>query len=131
MDTIGFFVVVVVRIGLKRCGKSCRLRWINYLSPTIKHGDFSEEEDDLIIRLHNLLGNRFSSFPICINTPFFFFWKYRMSRARITTLRTLLPTTLFSYMSRSHTLNCKMGLTRMREMSGWRVAGRRVRSIID
>uniref|UniRef100_A0A5B7A7S0 Putative transcription factor WER n=1 Tax=Davidia involucrata TaxID=16924 RepID=A0A5B7A7S0_DAVIN len=46
--------------GLKRCGKSCRLRWINYLSPNIKRDDFSEEEDDLIIRLHNLLGNRWS-----------------------------------------------------------------------
>ncbi|XAR50176.1 hypothetical protein NMG60_11004431 [Bertholletia excelsa] len=46
--------------GLKRCGKSCRLRWINYLSPSIKHGDFSQEEEDLIIRLHNLLGNRWS-----------------------------------------------------------------------
>ncbi|PSR96696.1 Transcription factor WER like [Actinidia chinensis var. chinensis] len=47
-------------LGLKRCGKSCRLRWINYLSPTIKHGSFSEEEDDLIVRLHKLLGNRWS-----------------------------------------------------------------------
>ena len=46
-------------LGLKRCGKSCRLRWINYLSPSVKHGGFSEEEDDLIIRLHKLLGNRF------------------------------------------------------------------------
>ncbi|KAK3440049.1 hypothetical protein EUGRSUZ_B00373 [Eucalyptus grandis] len=46
--------------GLKRCGKSCRLRWMNYLSPSVKRGDFSEEEDDLIIRLHNLLGNRWS-----------------------------------------------------------------------
>ncbi|XP_043725469.1 transcription factor WER [Telopea speciosissima] len=46
--------------GLKRCGKSCRLRWMNYLSPNVKKGDFSEEEDDLIIRLHNLLGNRWS-----------------------------------------------------------------------
>ncbi|KAJ8753600.1 hypothetical protein K2173_022841 [Erythroxylum novogranatense] len=46
--------------GLKRCGKSCRLRWVNYLSPSVKRGDFSEEEDDLIIRLHNLLGNRWS-----------------------------------------------------------------------
>ncbi|KAI6682934.1 hypothetical protein NL676_028847 [Syzygium grande] len=46
--------------GLKRCGKSCRLRWMNYLSPNVKRGDFSEEEDDLIIRLHNLLGNRWS-----------------------------------------------------------------------
>ncbi|KAM3762678.1 hypothetical protein ACB098_01G364800 [Castanea mollissima] len=46
--------------GLKRCGKSCRLRWMNYLSPDVKRGDFSEEEEDLIIRLHNLLGNRWS-----------------------------------------------------------------------
>ncbi|XP_075661123.1 transcription factor WER-like [Castanea sativa] len=46
--------------GLKRCGKSCRLRWINYLSPSVKRGDFSEEEEDLIIRLHNLIGNRWS-----------------------------------------------------------------------
>ncbi|KAH7528472.1 hypothetical protein FEM48_Zijuj05G0075800 [Ziziphus jujuba var. spinosa] len=46
--------------GLRRCGKSCRLRWMNYLSPNVKRGDFSEEEDDLIIRLHNLLGNRWS-----------------------------------------------------------------------
>ncbi|XP_031257952.1 transcription factor WER-like [Pistacia vera] len=46
--------------GLRRCGKSCRLRWLNYLSPNVKHGDFSEEEEDLIIRLHKLLGNRWS-----------------------------------------------------------------------
>ncbi|XP_048228599.1 transcription factor WER [Ricinus communis] len=46
--------------GLRRCGKSCRLRWVNYLSPSIKHDNFSEQEEDLIIRLHNLLGNRWS-----------------------------------------------------------------------
>ena len=46
-------------LGLKRSGKSCRLRWMNYLSPGVKRGAFSEEEDDLIIRLHKLLGNRF------------------------------------------------------------------------
>ncbi|KAJ6970487.1 hypothetical protein D5086_028339 [Populus alba] len=46
--------------GLRRGGKSCRLRWMNYLSPSVKRGAFSEEEDDLIIRLHKLLGNRWS-----------------------------------------------------------------------
>ncbi|KAK4803594.1 hypothetical protein SAY86_003411 [Trapa natans] len=46
--------------GLNRCGKSCRLRWNNYLSPSVKGGDFSQEEEDLILRLHNLLGNRWS-----------------------------------------------------------------------
>ena len=45
-------------VGLKRCGKSCRLRWMNYLRPNIKRGNFSEDEEDLIIRLHKLLGNR-------------------------------------------------------------------------
>ncbi|XP_059276402.1 MYB-like transcription factor 4 [Lycium ferocissimum] len=46
--------------GLLRCGKSCRLRWMNYLRPGIKRGNFSEDEDDLIVRLHSLLGNRWS-----------------------------------------------------------------------
>ncbi|GMI68530.1 hypothetical protein HRI_000522300 [Hibiscus trionum] len=47
--------------GLLRCGKSCRLRWINYLRPDLKRGNFTEEEDDLIINLHSLLGNKWSS----------------------------------------------------------------------
>nr|BBC77318.1 R2R3-MYB transcription factor [Lilium hybrid division I] len=46
--------------GLNRCRKSCRLRWINYLNPQIKRGTFEEDEDDLIFRLHKLLGNRWS-----------------------------------------------------------------------
>ncbi|CAN4096062.1 unnamed protein product [Withania somnifera] len=47
--------------GLLRCGKSCRLRWINYLRPDIKRGNFSEEEEQIIIKLHQLLGNRWSA----------------------------------------------------------------------
>lgn len=47
--------------GLLRCGKSCRLRWINYLSPDIKRGNFTKEEEDNIIHLHELLGNRWSA----------------------------------------------------------------------
>ncbi|KAF8658138.1 hypothetical protein HU200_059608 [Digitaria exilis] len=46
--------------GLLRCGKSCRLRWINYLRPDLKRGNFTEEEDDLIITLHKILGNKWS-----------------------------------------------------------------------
>lgn len=48
------------KAGLRRCGKSCRLRWLNYLRPTIKRGNISPYEEDLIIRLHRLLGNRWS-----------------------------------------------------------------------
>ncbi|KAG2318271.1 hypothetical protein Bca4012_069357 [Brassica carinata] len=47
--------------GLNRCGKSCRLRWTNYLRPDIKRGNFTAEEDQTIINLHSLLGNKWSS----------------------------------------------------------------------
>ncbi|PQM34080.1 transcription factor MYB46 [Prunus yedoensis var. nudiflora] len=30
--------------GLQRCGKSCRLRWINYLRPDLKRGAFSPQK---------------------------------------------------------------------------------------
>ncbi|KAK4477731.1 hypothetical protein RD792_016988 [Penstemon davidsonii] len=46
--------------GLLRCGKSCRLRWINYLRPDLKRGNFTEDEDEVIINLHALLGNKWS-----------------------------------------------------------------------
>ncbi|KAH0916638.1 hypothetical protein HID58_031084 [Brassica napus] len=46
--------------GLQRCGKSCRLRWINYLRPDLKRGAFSPEEENLIVELHSVLGNRWS-----------------------------------------------------------------------
>ncbi|XP_055832098.1 transcription factor MYB15-like [Solanum dulcamara] len=47
--------------GLLRCGKSCRLRWTNYLRPDIKRGNFTKEEEDTIILLHENLGNRWSA----------------------------------------------------------------------
>ncbi|KDP46348.1 hypothetical protein JCGZ_10188 [Jatropha curcas] len=46
--------------GLLRCGKSCRLRWINYLRPDLKRGGFTEVEENQIIQLHSRLGNRWS-----------------------------------------------------------------------
>ncbi|CAL5323024.1 unnamed protein product [Camellia sinensis] len=46
--------------GLRRCGKSCRLRWTNYLRPDLKRGLLNEEEEKLVIDLHARLGNRWS-----------------------------------------------------------------------
>ncbi|KAF8042659.1 hypothetical protein BT93_A1101 [Corymbia citriodora subsp. variegata] len=46
--------------GLKRSGKSCRLRWKNYLCPNLKHGPISPEEERLIIKLHKQWGNKWS-----------------------------------------------------------------------
>lgn len=50
-------------LGLKRCGKSCRLRWLNYLRPNIKHGGFSEEEDNIICSLYISIGSRYIPDP--------------------------------------------------------------------
>ncbi|KAK4766303.1 hypothetical protein SAY87_007945 [Trapa incisa] len=47
--------------GLLRCSKSCRLRWANYLRPGIRRGDFTEQEEKMIIHLQALLGNRWAA----------------------------------------------------------------------
>ncbi|KAF8097600.1 hypothetical protein N665_0285s0031 [Sinapis alba] len=49
------------RAGLHRCGKSCRLRWLNYLKPGIKKGKFTPQEEEDIIKFHSLLGNRWAA----------------------------------------------------------------------
>ncbi|CAI9090701.1 OLC1v1025526C2 [Oldenlandia corymbosa var. corymbosa] len=46
--------------GLQRCGKSCRLRWINYLRPDLKRGSFTEQEERTIVDVHRILGNRWA-----------------------------------------------------------------------
>ncbi|KAI3726188.1 hypothetical protein L1987_65985 [Smallanthus sonchifolius] len=47
--------------GLKRNGKSCRLRWVNYLRPGLKKGQLSPQEEGIIIELHALWGNKWST----------------------------------------------------------------------
>lgn len=80
------FIIIFKIAGLKRGGKSCRLRWKNYLRPDIKRGGMSEEEEDLIIRLHKLLGNR------CALIYTFFLMLYSIYNARIH------PTSVFNKM---------------------------------
>uniref|UniRef100_A0A453PBF7 Myb-related protein Zm1 n=1 Tax=Aegilops tauschii subsp. strangulata TaxID=200361 RepID=A0A453PBF7_AEGTS len=52
--------------GLLRCGKSCRLRWINYLRPDLRRGNFTAEEEATVIKLHALLGNKWSKIAACL-----------------------------------------------------------------
>ncbi|XP_058197236.1 transcription factor MYB4-like [Rhododendron vialii] len=47
--------------GLSRSGKSCRLRWMNYLRPDIKRGNFTREEEETICRMQEMLGNKWSA----------------------------------------------------------------------
>ncbi|KAL8250481.1 hypothetical protein R6Q59_034174 [Mikania micrantha] len=52
---------VPTNTGLLRCSKSCRLRWTNYLRPGIKRGNFTEQEEKMIVHLQALLGNRWAA----------------------------------------------------------------------
>ncbi|KAJ6715880.1 TRANSCRIPTION FACTOR MYB48-LIKE ISOFORM X1 [Salix koriyanagi] len=47
-------------IGLNRTGKSCRLRWVNYLHPGLKRGKMTPQEERLVLELHASWGNRWS-----------------------------------------------------------------------
>ncbi|RRT33712.1 hypothetical protein B296_00056863 [Ensete ventricosum] len=38
--------------GLNRTGKSCRLRWLNYLRPDVRRGNITLGEQQLIMELH-------------------------------------------------------------------------------
>ncbi|KAK3019027.1 hypothetical protein RJ639_004309, partial [Escallonia herrerae] len=58
--TGGNWIALPQKAGLKRCGKSCRLRWLNYLRPNIKHGEFSDDEDRIICSLYASIGSRWS-----------------------------------------------------------------------
>lgn len=47
--------------GLKRTGKSCRLRWVNYLRPDLNRGKITPHEETIILELHARWGNRWST----------------------------------------------------------------------
>ncbi|KAJ4781480.1 Transcription factor [Rhynchospora pubera] len=57
---LGCWSAVPAKAGLQRNGKSCRLRWINYLRPGLKRGMFSPEEEEIVITLQAQLGNKWS-----------------------------------------------------------------------
>lgn len=63
-------------IGLERCGKSCRLRWMNYLRPNIKRGNYTPQEEDLILKLHKDLGNKYV--PDALQFPPYFVLFYNI-----------------------------------------------------
>ncbi|MFQ6635329.1 hypothetical protein Gotur_010076 [Gossypium turneri] len=56
----GSWNAVQKNTGLARCGKSCRLRWVNHLRPNLKKGSFSPEEEKIIIELHAKMGNKWA-----------------------------------------------------------------------
>ncbi|XP_008669937.1 transcription factor MYB86 isoform X2 [Zea mays] len=58
---VGTWSSVAELAGLERSGKSCRLRWMNYLQPDLSREPISRQEEDRIVSLQKLLGNRWSA----------------------------------------------------------------------
>jgi len=56
-----FFCFSHFVVGLSRSGKSCRLRWVNYLHPDLKRGKMTPQEETLVMELHSKWGNRFET----------------------------------------------------------------------
>ncbi|CAN0924517.1 MYB-like transcription factor EOBII [Linum grandiflorum] len=56
----GVWNSLALSAGLKRTGKSCRLRWLNYLRPDVRRGNITLDEQILIMDLHSKWGNRWS-----------------------------------------------------------------------
>lgn len=60
----GCWSSVPLNAGLERNGKSCRLRWTNYLRPGLKRGMFTAQEEETILTLHRALGNKWSQIAL-------------------------------------------------------------------
>ncbi|KAJ6706913.1 MYB FAMILY TRANSCRIPTION FACTOR [Salix viminalis] len=85
--------------GLSRSGKSCRLRWMNYLRPGIKRGNFSMEEVEAILKLHEALGNSINTAVQApklekTQTPTVEFWKRKLSEIEDVPVIPTAPKTL-------------------------------------
>ena len=60
--------------GLARCGKSCRLRWMNYLRPNLKRGNYTQKEEQMIMELHKKHGNKYDIITLVKNTSMIYYY---------------------------------------------------------
>ncbi|PKI74901.1 hypothetical protein CRG98_004673 [Punica granatum] len=97
--------------GLKRSGKSCRLRWMNYLRPNIRRGKFSEDEQRVIIKLHQQLGNRWqaiaASLPGRTDNEIKNFWNTHLKKRVLQTEKLMNPQVRLSHFAGRRTLKIK------------------------
>ncbi|KAK4761936.1 hypothetical protein SAY87_029820 [Trapa incisa] len=110
--TGGNWIALPHKAGLRRCGKSCRLRWLNYLRPNIKHGDFSVFEDRVICTLYASMGSRWSiiasQLPGRTDNDIKNYWNTKLKKKLVAVLSPSLahhqlpsPQTISSFMSSS------------------------------
>ncbi len=51
---------------VNRTGKHCRERWFNHLNPDIKKGDWTPDDDFIIIAMQKELGNQWAKMTKCL-----------------------------------------------------------------
>ncbi|KAF0902938.1 hypothetical protein E2562_022584 [Oryza meyeriana var. granulata] len=82
----GWWNNVARAAGLNRTGKSCRLRWLNYLRPGVRRGSFTPEEQGLIVELQSRWGNRWSKIakhlPGRTDNKIKNFWRTKIQKKR-------------------------------------------------
>lgn len=49
-----------------RLGKQCRERWVNSLDPNVDHKPWTKEEDDILIKQHELWGNKWAKIALLL-----------------------------------------------------------------
>ncbi|CAM8995965.1 unnamed protein product [Rhodiola kirilowii] len=80
----GHWEVLARKAGLNRAGKSCRLRWMNYLRPGIRHGNITLHEQLIILQLHSRWGNRWAKIAECLpgrsDNEIKNYWRTRVQR---------------------------------------------------
>ncbi|EOA24608.1 hypothetical protein CARUB_v10017875mg [Capsella rubella] len=91
--------------GLNRTGKSCRLRWVNYLHPGLKRGKMTPQEERLVLELHAKWGNRWSKIarklPGRTDNEIKNYWRTHMRKKAQEKKRPMSPTSSFSNCSSS------------------------------